>query len=213
MPEETGLLWEAWKKPCLIVWVTLRTSVPQFPHLSNSKRRSRETVPPVRLIPGGCPHLTAAEAAEPRRLGPAPQAGQCLTRSIRCAPEEGDVGPALGGDSPPARPVSARTHPSSSGSGSAPTLAPASAQPTCPRLSAEPQPSPSAAGTRGFRASSRDPGARAGDPDHVLPRAVAPLQSRSSGARRRSTTWRPVAATAVRAVLRGSGAWGNWAGR
>lgn len=102
MPEETGLLWEAWKKPCLIVWVTLRTSEPQFPHLSNSKRRSRETVPPVRLIPGGCPHLTAAEAAEPRRLGPAPQAGQCLTRSIRCAPEEGDVGPALGGDSPPA---------------------------------------------------------------------------------------------------------------
>lgn len=69
------------------------------------------------------------------------------------------------------RPVSARTHRSSSGLGSAPALAPAAAQPTGPRLSAEPQPSPLAAGARGFRAPSRDPVAPARDPGHVSPRA------------------------------------------
>lgn len=210
LPEATGPLWEAWKKPWLVVWLTLPSSLPQFPHLSNGKGRSRETVPPdsARLIPGGVPasyHGWGWEAGEtrtrtPSRSVPDPEhplrprgrrRGSRLRQWLAGSPGRS------------ARRLTAR----------APAPAPASVQPTCPGLSAEPLPSPLAAGARGFRAASRDAGAPAGAPGHVSPLAVAPLLSRSSGTRRRSTTWRPVVVIAGRAVLGGPGAWDNGAGR
>lgn len=63
-------------------------------------RQCRQTV--LASSREGCPNLITAEDGKPGRLGPAPQVGQCLTPSIRCAPEEDDVGPAWDSDSPAA---------------------------------------------------------------------------------------------------------------
>lgn len=98
-PETAGRLWEAFRSPGWSFGSSFPPrdlSVHTCPTEPGGQAGQREGPRRLRFASAqeGCPPGATAEVREPRRLGPALQAGGCLTRSIRGVPEEG-------GDWPP----------------------------------------------------------------------------------------------------------------